>query len=133
MSIEKALITQAGPKIAISKLREKFKTEVAKGCTPEISHHRIDLEPKFYPHWKLRDDINCRYQERCDEALFPKHDDFIKLQIWISPDQKFGWIQSELFLIDKPFNGRPLNWACSFSDFRACSKDCKTSTRVFCF
>jgi hypothetical protein len=71
MSIEEALLTQAAPWIAISKLREKI---------------------------KLRDDINCRYQDRCDEALLSKHDDFIKLQIWISPDQKFDWIQSELFL-----------------------------------
>ena len=98
MSIEKALLTQAAPRIAISKLREKIKTEVAIGCTPEISHHRIDLEPKFYPLWKLKDDINCRYQDCCDEALLSKHDDIIKLQIWISPDQKFDWIQSELFL-----------------------------------
>ena len=98
MSVEKALITQAGPKIAISKLREKIKTEVAKGCTPELSHHRIDLEPKFYPLWKLKDDINCRYQDRCDDVVLSKPDEFINLHIWISPDQKFDWVQSELFL-----------------------------------
>jgi len=98
MSIEKALITQASPGIAISKLREKIKTEVAKGCTPDIFPHPIDLEPEFYPLWKLRDDINNRYREHRDEVVSVRPDDFIKLLVWISPDQKFDWIQSELFL-----------------------------------
>jgi len=98
MPIEKALISQAASKIAISKLREKIETEVVKGCTPDISPHRIDLEPQFYPLWQLRDDINNRNLWCNNEVSSIKPDHFIRLQIWISPDQKLDWIQSDLFL-----------------------------------
>jgi hypothetical protein len=49
MSIEKAMIARAEPKILNAKLKDFVRDEVTKGCRPEISTHPVPLEPPFMP------------------------------------------------------------------------------------
>ena len=45
MSMEKALLAQAQPKMLAAKAREIMREEITKGCRPEISLHPVALEP----------------------------------------------------------------------------------------
>ena len=98
MSIEKALISQSLPKMAVSKLRDIIKTEVSKGCTPDISRFPTALEPPFYPLWEMKNINNSLNQAPYPIEELLQSEDFIRLQIWISPEQKFDWNLSELFI-----------------------------------
>ncbi len=58
MSIEKAMIARAKPKILNAKLKDFVRDEVTKGCRPEISTLPVPLEPPFMPLWNLHNNSN---------------------------------------------------------------------------
>ena len=98
MSIEKALISQSQSHMAIAKLRDIIRTEVAKGCAPDISNFQTAIEPQFYPLWEIKNTNNSKNQTSCSIEKWIQPKDFLRLQIWISPEKKLDWNQSELFL-----------------------------------
>jgi len=98
MSIEQALITQATPKIFTAKLRDFIRTEICKGCQSEISLFQVSLEPNFTPLWIIRNNPILRNQPQWVKANPISRNDLIRLQVWISPEQKFDWNNCELFL-----------------------------------
>ena len=98
MSIARARIEQARPLILAQKARELVRREIAKGCQPDLARQPVALEPAFEPLILARD----RLAAICGPPMLPEHppslDDVVRRQVWISPDQKFDWRRSELFL-----------------------------------
>ena len=98
MSIEAALIAQAHPFMLAQKARELVRQEIAKDCRPDLIRHPVALEPAFQSLTLARD----RLGGDCAASIVPEHppslDDVVRRQVWISPDQKFDWRRSELFL-----------------------------------
>ncbi|MBN2561515.1 MAG: type IV secretion system DNA-binding domain-containing protein [Phycisphaerae bacterium] len=72
--------------------------EGAKGCTGDISAVPIPLEPPY----EAVDPSSRPYhaaRRGSDASLVIEHpEDFVRLKIWISPEQRSQWIRSELFL-----------------------------------
>jgi hypothetical protein len=98
MTLERALINQAGSHIVANKLRNFIRAEINKGCSSNIASHPVSLEPNFNPIWaaiKGRD-----VQDMPDYSMVrpASAKDLVRRQIWISPDQKFDWNNSELFI-----------------------------------
>jgi Type IV secretion-system coupling protein DNA-binding domain len=97
MSIEKAMIAQAPPYMVAAMAREFIGEEVLKGCRPDITSQPVSLEPNFYPIWALRDKKGSQRQPDYTIEIPISSADLVRQQIWISPDQKFDWNNSELF------------------------------------
>src|SRR6056297_2881958 len=96
--IEKALISGAHPKMIKAMISEVIRGEIIKGCSPDISSYPVSLEPTFFPIWSIKTG------ERPDAGNYFKPEmkideqDLLRVQIWISPEQKFDWRRSEIFL-----------------------------------
>jgi Type IV secretion-system coupling protein DNA-binding domain len=98
LSVESALIAQAQPYMVAASAREIIRNEIRKGCTPEISLSPVSLEPPYIPLWAIKDHLTG-----CDQLTYTpetpaSHKNLKRLQVWISPDQKFDWNLSELFI-----------------------------------
>jgi len=98
MSIERALIAKARPHMVAAKLREIIRQEINKGCRPEISPLPVALEPPFQPIWLIKDTQTSKSQPQWSEETPISSKDLCRLRVWISPEQKFDWIRSELFI-----------------------------------
>jgi hypothetical protein len=98
MSIEKAMIARAKPKILNAKLKDFVRDEVTKGCRPEISTLPVPLEPPFMPLWNLHNNSNRSRQRHWSDDCSTSCNNLCRLQVWISPEQKFDWNQCELFI-----------------------------------
>jgi hypothetical protein len=96
--MEKALISQAGPHMFAAKARAIVGEEIEKGCRKDISAQPVSLEPVFNPIMGTRDLITADTQPKWIIETPPREQDLIRLQVWISPEQKFDWNRSELFL-----------------------------------
>jgi hypothetical protein len=98
MSVEKALIVKSQPFFLVSRAEALIKREAAKGCSPEIYPLPVCLEPRFSPIMQkslaLLEEPQGNY---LNPSLSDKNEP-IRLQVWISPEQEFSWIKSELFL-----------------------------------
>ena len=98
MSIEGALIAQTQPFMAAARAKALIREEIAKGCQPEISPIPVSLEPNFQPLWDRKDDLSIRHGHSWIVEDPPPPNELIRLRIWISPEQKFDWNHSELFI-----------------------------------
>lgn len=95
MSIEQAMILRAQPHVAQRKLNDLLQQEVIKGCTPDILPAPVRLEPRYAPLFSA--DAALMGSAAVPEREM-KPSDFIHLRIWMSPEQNFGWDQSEVLL-----------------------------------
>ena len=98
MSVEKAIIARARPHMLAARTKAVFDREVSKGCTPEIAAIPVALEPRFAPINQPRKLLSEK-----DGADFiiepqPQFRDLVRLQLWLSPEQPFSWLNSELFI-----------------------------------
>jgi hypothetical protein len=98
MSMEKAMIARAKPKILNAKLKDFVREEVTKGCRPEISRHPVSLEPPFMPLWNPPNHVDGSRLRHWSDDCSISCDDQCRLQIWISPEHKFDWNQCELYI-----------------------------------
>ena len=98
MSIEQALIAQAGPHMLKARLQAILCAEQDKGCRTDLSGQPVALEPIFEPLEEYKDLYNIGRQSHGIIEPFPRKEDLIRLQIWISPEQEFIWDNSERFL-----------------------------------
>ena len=98
MTIEKAIIAQARSGIIASNIRNVIQSEIRKGCSPQISSLPVSLEPCFLPLWRKVNEpvLFDKPHWVIEEPTFQK--DLVRLQIWISPEQKFDWIRCEIFI-----------------------------------
>jgi hypothetical protein len=98
MSIEQAMILRAQPQALARKLSAAIDREVTKGCTRDISPLPVRLEPPFSPLLMTAhaSDVTSAFPyvvAARDELVDP-----VRLRVWISPEQKFDWKHSELWL-----------------------------------
>ena len=98
MSIERALISQAQPYMVAARAKALIREEILKGCQPDISPMPVSLEPAFQPLWDTDKDLNPRHCYPWTMEVPPLSEEMVRLRIWISPEQEFDWIRSELFL-----------------------------------
>ena len=98
MSIESAMIAQAQPYMVAAQARNIINQEICKGCTPEISFSPVSLEPNYISLWATKDHLSRHDQPDYVKEFPTDHSNLRKLQIWISPGQKFDWNLSERFI-----------------------------------
>lgn len=97
MAIEDALIAQARPFILSAQIRSLTGSEILKGCSAELQPFAVALEPRFCALAQLMD----AGVVECSDAVAAKESnprDWIRLRVWISPDQPFNWHRCESFL-----------------------------------
>lgn len=93
MSYDQTVIAMAKPQIIVNKLESILENEICKGCLPDIYPKPVMLEPFYTPPAKFIE----KHTSQCVES--PDTDfKVVRLQAWISPEQKFRWNDSELFL-----------------------------------
>ena len=98
MSIEKSLISRAEPRMLAAKARAIIRNEACKGCLPDISLEPVALEPLYEPMRNVKKFLAGRQHSVWTYEAPPQEQDLVRLQIFISQEQKFDWIRSELFL-----------------------------------
>jgi hypothetical protein len=96
MSIEQAMISQARPFVVAAKARDLIRAEASKGCRAEISPLPVTLEPNFTPIWLGGKSLKTQQHWVREQSI--SSEDWVYLQVWISPEQEFSWNQCELFL-----------------------------------
>jgi hypothetical protein len=96
MPIEQAMISQARPYIVAAKARDLIRGEISKGCRADISLLPVSLEPRFTPIWISSESLNTQHYRVNLHSI--SRDDWICLQVWISPEQEFNWNRCELFI-----------------------------------
>ena len=98
MSVEKALIARARPYMLRARAEALFHGEVSKGCRPDIALSPVSLEPAFRPISQAPELVTGQDQNDFIPEPIPHASDLARLQIWPSPEEKFSWLNSELFL-----------------------------------
>jgi hypothetical protein len=98
MSLEKALVTQAGPYMLAAKAQALIAAEVGKGCDSRLLHLPVALEPAYHPITVPQDIMALKDRPRCIHQSPPTEQDLVRYQVYISPDQSFDWNCFELFL-----------------------------------
>lgn len=98
MSIEKTLIAQARPHMLAARVQGIIEREVSKGCSPDITPHPVALEPAYHPISSTPELLAEQNQSDHIPESIPFAGDLIRLQLWLSPEEKFSWLDSELFL-----------------------------------
>lgn len=96
--METSLLAHAGPDMVANRAQALVRAEVSKGCLPEISPVPVALEPLYAPvldgnQW----DAGQQTASWTVESP-PREEEFLRLRIWVSPDQKCDWGRSETFL-----------------------------------
>lgn len=98
MSFELAAIANPRPGMIALQVRELLRAEIVKGCQREIASQPVPLEPQF----RLLSHDAFGQREGVVTAAAgvgsAPSDSFLRLDIWISPEQKCDWLHSELFL-----------------------------------
>lgn len=75
-----------------------LRQEVAKGCSPDIMTGPVALEPRYLPFTEAPELLSGQVHDNpVPEALF-KPGELVRTQIWLSPEEEFSWLHSELFL-----------------------------------
>jgi len=98
VSIEKALLAQARGPALVTKARAILRAEVIKGCQPEIAPRPISLEPVYQPMVQTTETPTMGDPtEWLFETPAPLQD-IVRLQVWVSPEQRCDWNRSERFL-----------------------------------
>ena len=98
MSIESALLAQARGPALVAKARSILRAEVIKGCQPEIAPRPVAMEPVYEPIGQPTETpVNRNPTAWVFEAPVPLQD-IVRLQVWVSPEQRCDWNRSERFL-----------------------------------
>lgn len=97
MSVEQAMLLRAQPQALARKFAALVEREVLKGCTGHIAPVPVRLEPSFQS--LFGGDVS---QDEQPGVLIPSSTGVRQpptyLRIWISPEQRFDWNRSELWL-----------------------------------
>lgn len=98
MQIESALIAKAQPQMVSALARDIIRSELRKGCRPEVSPLPVALEPRFRSLWDVGPDAYGRDSPEAvpEEPATPNQ--LVRLQVWISPEHALDWNQAELFV-----------------------------------
>jgi hypothetical protein len=95
--IEKAILTRAYPQMLAAKARRWIEGEADKGCRPDIADYPVPLEPPYHPIGAIEDLGRNGVSGRLVE-LPADSQEWIRLRVWVSPEQSCEWNRSELFL-----------------------------------
>ena len=98
MTLEQALVAQAGPYMLAAKARALIEAEVGKGCNASILPNPVALEPVFNPITVPKDIMALKDRPSWVYESPPAKQNQVRYQVWISPDQPFDWNCFELFL-----------------------------------
>ncbi|MFC1895235.1 type IV secretory system conjugative DNA transfer family protein [Thermodesulfobacteriota bacterium] len=98
MTVEQALIAQARPYMMAARQQAILRNEISKGCNPEIFSVPVALEPYYHPISRISELLSVETQGDFTPEDPPAPDDLVRLQIWLSPEGKFNWLNSELFI-----------------------------------
>jgi len=98
VTVEQALIAQARPYMMAARQQAILRNEVSKGCNPEIFSVPVALEPHYHPISRISELLSDKTQVDFTAEDFPAPDDLLRLQIWLSPEWEFNWLNSELFI-----------------------------------
>ena len=111
MSFEEAIIAQAKPFIARSRIQHLIGEEISKGCLPDLHPTPLELEP---PYRCLHQEL-AQYRNTSSVALPPRTSTTTpsRHQIWISPKQSFNWNRAELFIKQLASIKRPIGFEIS--------------------
>ncbi|MCX7013944.1 MAG: type IV secretion system DNA-binding domain-containing protein [Candidatus Sumerlaeota bacterium] len=97
-SYEQAMIASARPQILAAKARACIEAEICKGCMPDLAPSPVSLEPVFHPIAMERDLALGPLGVSSLPEDAPAESDLVRFRVWISPEQRFDWVLSELFL-----------------------------------
>lgn len=97
-TFEQALVARAPPAVMAARVRAALIREMSKGCTPDLSSHPVALEPAYAPI-DLRNPVTVP-QHLSIAVPEPEADPrrLLRRHIWLSPNHRFDWKRSELFL-----------------------------------
>ncbi|MBW1786730.1 MAG: ATP-binding protein [Deltaproteobacteria bacterium] len=98
MSVEKAMIAQAKPYMMAARAQTITQEEARKGCTPDIAPYPVALEPPFRPISPVPRLLENDLSNDFISEPSPPANDILRLQLWPSVEEKFSWLNSELFL-----------------------------------
>jgi hypothetical protein len=100
MSLERVQIERARPLIAAAKASASAALvfEVTKGCRPEGSPVPVALEPPYRPLSTPRDLLVGPAGSSPVAAAPPAAEELVRLRMYISANEPFGWNRCELFV-----------------------------------
>ena len=98
MSVEQTLIARARPHMLRAMAEALFRGEVSKGCLPDIALTPVSLEPTFRPISQAAELVTGETHKNFSLEPKPSPAELARLQVWLSPEEKFSWLNSELFL-----------------------------------
>ena len=98
MDIEQAMVLRARPFMLAAKAQARLQAEVSKGCTPDLHPGPVALEPRFEPIGEAESALTHPASTYAIPEMPPSSADIVRLQVWLSPDQRFDWNRSELFV-----------------------------------
>jgi len=84
--------------MAAAKLRDLIREEVSKGCRPDVCLLPVALEPPFQQISLMRDAPDSERGEPSTTEAPMAVSDLLRIRVWISPEEAFDWIRSELFI-----------------------------------
>ncbi len=98
-SYEQIMLQKLGPHMLAAKIDHFLQMEVTKGCSPDIYPQPVSLEPRYAPlnikpHHQAENlqTIECDFETPIDPA------DLVRLEVFLSPNQKFDWRICEIFI-----------------------------------
>ncbi len=97
-TMSQALIAQAQPYIFEKMVLAHVGGEGGKGCSLEQQASPVALEPPYHPLNKQQDLFSDDVGSDFVLEHIGKPEDFVRLQVWVSPDMKMDWHRSEIFL-----------------------------------
>jgi hypothetical protein len=98
LTIERQLIARAQPFILAARAQGLIRQEAIKGCAPALYPFPVCLEPPFKPIMEINavgeNGDGLPYIQEYDTDPYSLR----RLRVWISPEQGFNWVRSELFI-----------------------------------
>ena len=98
MSVEQTIIAKARPQMLAARAKAIMEKEFSKGCHPGIITKPVALEPPFNSITQAPELLAGKTETDFNIEPLPPTRDLVRLQLWLSPEQKFSWLNSELFL-----------------------------------
>lgn len=98
MSIERSIIAQARPQMLSARVQAVLHKETKKGCCPDTVAFPVALEPPYSPITQATELLVKNTENDFIMESLPQAKDLVRLQLWLSPEEKFSWLNSELFL-----------------------------------
>lgn len=97
MSIEKSLIRRAQPHMLRHRVDEAIQYEVSKGCVDGMSVVPVPIEPPYAPLGAFTRAMATPPSPNASDATWNEKA-LTRFRVWISPDERFEWHRSEMFL-----------------------------------